>query len=176
MRYLILSALFLVACVSSTESSTEQKLGTSPLAALAGDWLCEGTYEDLPPFVVAHTVEATFHVAPSVGGLWLTGNYNETSSSDGVQLAIDDSVTLDPVVPGAGIRTFLDTQTGQYQGGFTIAGEKMEHSGIYTFAHQQFPFTETWAVSDSVFTTEARLVLGVPLVFHRQHCKRAGRH
>lgn len=141
---------------------------------MVGDWTCFGTYETTP-VTVAHTVTASFHVAPSAGGAWVTGSYAEFQSSNGALLALEDSFSIDPFVPGAGLRTFIDSQSGQFRGGFAIIGAAFEFVGDYLFAHQAFPYSETLtrAENDTVFTTEARVsVGGPPVVFHRQRCVR----
>lgn len=169
---LVISAGIVAADAARTAPRPPLDPRNAPLAFSLGRWICHGQYETVPPFTVAHAVIATFHVTPEVAGEWITGDYDEFASSNGFVLSLDDSFAIDPFVPGAGLRTFVDSTSGQFQGGFAIEGDRFEFSGTYVLAHTPVPFTETLVkLSDRVFTTEARVVLGgAPTVFHRQRC------
>jgi hypothetical protein len=146
-----------------------------------GKWTCAGRYLDVPPFTAAHDVTAGVSAVESVGRQWITLRYQEFTATAGQPLlAIDDSITTDPRAPAtAGLRSFIDGNTGQFVGAFTIAdnpdgSQAIEFSGTYTVFGIPVPFTESLvATADRrQFSTASRVVLGVPVVFETQICSK----
>lgn len=146
-----------------------------------GNWTCDGHYLDVPPFTVAHDVRAGVSIVPSVGRQWITLRYQEITATAGQPLlAIDDGITTDPRSPTTlGLRSFVDGNTGQFTGAFAIADnpdgtQAIEFTGTYTLFGVSIPFTESLLTSADrrQFSTESRVVLGVPIAFETQTCTR----
>jgi hypothetical protein len=145
----------------------------APMQWLIGDWICQGRYLDVPAFSVAHTVQADFHVAPSAGGAWITGHYQERVSSNGTLVAIEDNFAMDPFIADAGLRTFVDSNAGVFGDAYIVSGPQIQFSGTYTRVHQSRPLTETLvrSANDTIFDTKSRVTIdGVAIPFHQQRC------
>jgi hypothetical protein len=157
------------------------------LAWLVGNWHCAGNYNDvslaLPtgpvPVTVAHPDTALFHVALGVSGAWIKGQYQETQAAlPGnpltAPIAVDDGLSIDPT--GTGIRSFIDSHTGQLQATFTTdSAGGIDWTGVYTVAGLALPFTEhlNRGAGDDSFTLDSRLGVGpggTPVTFQIQTC------
>lgn len=163
---------------TADDLTSATNLRNTPIKWSLGDWTCTGRYFD-SPFTQAHTVTASFHVAQDVGDTWFTGHYQEVQSSNGQLMAIVDSFTMDPfVTTGGGLRSFIDSNTGQFVGGLQVVGTtEITFDGTYTVAHQAVPFREDLQRENdatgvtTAFSTSSEVILGgQAVVFETQRC------
>lgn len=186
----ILTVLFLLSAVTATAQPLQvpPPPQLAPLGYLLGNWTCSGTYLDVSlgvqPITVAHTSQALFHVGLGVGNAWIVGQYTETQPAGSnpltAPISVLDSLSINPF--GVGVRSFVDSHTGQLEATFVIGADGgIEWDGTYTLVLPAplppiaLHFTEhlTRGAGDATFDIDSRLDVGAgPQTFQTQHCIR----